>query len=394
VNWVDIAVLVIAAGVALLGARQGLVVALPSIVLLIAGVVVGLKLAPALVAHIDSAALRAVVSIAVPIVIGGIGETAGAALGTGIKRHIRSRKVTRLDNTLGALLQAAMVFVVAWLALFSLTALSGAPALVSAINDSRVLGAVNAVMPQTARRVPAELKKQLAPNGLPPVSSPFSRVPVGSVEAPDESLDSAPAVTQDRSSVLKIQARAPSCSRKLEGTGFVVAPQRVLTNAHVVAGTSSVAVETGNGILDARVVYFNPEVDDAILAVPGLSEPALDFASQPAERGQDAIVLGYPLDGPYTASPGRVRKEISLRGPDIYSENQVTRDVYTLRAQVHSGNSGGPLVEQDGDVLGVVFGAAVDDSDTGFALTHSEVQPAVSAAPGLSDEVSTGQCAE
>jgi S1-C subfamily serine protease len=394
VNWVDIAILVIAACVALLGARQGLLVALPSIVLLITGVVIGLRVAPTLVGHIDNAALRAVVSIAVPVIIGGVGETAGAALGSGIKRHIRSRRISRLDNLLGALLQAAMVFVVAWLALFSLTALSDAPALASTINRSRVLGAVNAVMPQSVRRIPAELKQQLSPHGLPPVASPFTRIPTGPVQAPTSSLGSAPAVARDRSAVVKIEGRAPSCSRKLEGSGFVVARHRVLTNAHVVAGTSSVAVRTEEGTLDARVVYFNPEVDDAILAVPGLSEKPLHLASGSAERGQDGIVLGYPLDGPYTASPARVREQISLHGPNIYSSEKVTRDVYTLRAQVRSGNSGGPLVEPDGDVLGVVFGAATDRKDTGFALTNSEVRPAVAKATSLTSEVSTGDCAD
>jgi S1-C subfamily serine protease len=394
VNWIDIAILVIALCVALLGARQGLLVAFPSILLLVTGVVVGLRVAPALVTHVDSAALRAVISIAVPVVIGGIGETAGAALGSGIKRHIRSRKLSRLDNMLGALLQAAMVFVVAWLALFSLTALSGAPALASTINRSRVLGAVNAVMPAGVKRIPAELKQQLSPHGLPPVASPFTRIPTGPVQAPDSSLASAPAVTRDRSSVVKIAGSAPSCSRKLEGSGFVVAPQRVLTNAHVVAGTSSVAVRSEKGTLDARVVYFNPEVDEAVLAVPGMSAKPLHLVSGSVDRGQDGLVLGYPLDGPYTAMPARVRKKISLRGPDIYSEKQVTRDVYTLRAKVRSGNSGGPLVEPDGKVLGVVFGAATDDSETGFALTNSEVRPVVAKAPSLDSEVSTGQCAE
>jgi S1-C subfamily serine protease len=394
VNWVDIAILVIALCVALLGARQGLLVALPAILLLITGVVIGLRVAPALVGHIDNAALRAVVSIAVPVIIGGIGETIGAALGGAIKRHIRSRKLSRLDNTLGALLQAAMVFVVAWLALFSLTALSGAPALASTINRSRVLGAVNAVMPQSVKRVPSELKQQLEPRGMPPVASPFTRVPTGPVEAPDSSLTSAKAVTRSRSAVVKIEGRAPSCSRKLEGTGFVVARHRVLTNAHVVAGTSSVAVRTRQGTLDARVVYFNPEVDEAVLAVRGLAERPLRLADGSAKRGQDGIVLGYPLNGPYTASPARVRKQISLRGPDIYSEKQVTRDVYTLRAQVQSGNSGGPVVEPDGKVLGVVFGAATDKSETGFALTNSEVRPVVARATSWTSEVSTGRCAE
>jgi S1-C subfamily serine protease len=194
-------------------------------------------------------------------------------------------------------------------------------------------------------------------------------------------------------SVLKIHARAPSCSRALEGSGFVVAPERVMTNAHVVAGTTEAVIETDEGELEARVVLYDPETDIAVLAVPGLTAPVLRFAGQPAQSGQDGIVLGYPLDGPYRAAAARVRDEINLRGPDIYDTNQVERRVFTLRALVQSGNSGGPLVDTQGHVIGVIFGAATDQSETGFALTAAEVSDEVKAAPTLSRAVSTGNCA-
>jgi len=115
--------------------------------------------------------------------------------------------------------------------------------------------------------------------------------------------------------VLKIHARAQSCSRALEGSGFVISSQRVMTNAHVVAGTDQVAVETDRGQLPAKVVYYDPETDVAILAVPDLTAKALPFASEDGKNGDDSIVLGYPLDGPYTASPSRISERIMLRGP-------------------------------------------------------------------------------
>ncbi|MFC7618695.1 MarP family serine protease [Actinokineospora soli] len=181
-----------------------------------------------------------------------------------------------------------------------------------------------------------------------------------------------------RPSVLKINARATACERALEGSGFVIAPHRVMTNAHVVAGAEEVSVESGDKTLPAEVVLYDPRVDIAILRVPSLAADPLDFAGYEVESGQGGIVLGYPLDGPYTAEAARVRDRIPLRGPDIYdSPNPVDRDVYTLRAKVLSGNSGGPLVDADGAVLGVIFGAAVDDSETGFALTAAEVREEV-----------------
>jgi S1-C subfamily serine protease len=192
---------------------------------------------------------------------------------------------------------------------------------------------------------------------------------------------------------VKIRGTAPSCSRALEGSGFVIAPQRVMTNAHVVAGTDEVGIESTSGDYRARVVYFNPEVDIAVLAVPGLRAPALPFAAQTAGAGDSAIVLGYPLDGPYKATAARVRGRINLRGPDIYEANTVQRDVFTVRASIRSGNSGGPMLTPDGDVIGVVFGAAVEDPDTGFTLTAEQVRSEVDAAPSQTTNVSTGACA-
>ncbi|WP_373289929.1 trypsin-like peptidase domain-containing protein [Saccharopolyspora thermophila] len=173
---------------------------------------------------------------------------------------------------------------------------------------------------------------------------------------------------------------------------IVISPHRVMTNAHVVAGTDRVAIEIGRGEFDAEVVLYRPDVDVAVLAVPDLDADAMSFASGPVQPGDDVIALGYPLDGPYTASAGRVRDRIRLRGPDIYDSQTVVRDVYTVRGKVQSGNSGGPLINPGGQVVGVVFGAAVDDPETGFALTADEVADEVAIAPTLTTPVSTGNC--
>ncbi|MGH3491711.1 MAG: MarP family serine protease [Sciscionella sp.] len=392
-NWVDLVVILLAVVVALIGARQGFIVALPAIVLLIIGALLGVKLAPLLVEHLSSTPLRAAFSVAIPVLLGALGETLGSAVGRAIKRRIRNPKLSGVDNALGALLQAAVTFVVAWLALFSLTGLPGLPNLVSAINGSRVLGAVNSVMPAAAKQIPAQLKQELDLGNFPPVSNPFTKTPIRKVAPPDTALQTASVVRTVRSQVLKINAQAPQCSLQLEGSGFVIAPQRVMTNAHVVAGSDYVSVRTRTSSLRAHVVYYDPNTDIAVLDVPNLRIAPLSFDTQTAASGTDSIVLGYPLDGPYTASPAKVRQELSLRGQNIYGTQDVTRDVYTVRAQVRSGNSGGPLVDTSGRVRGVVFGAAVDDPETGFALTSRQVAPAVRAAPGRSAPVSTGQCA-
>jgi S1-C subfamily serine protease len=184
----------------------------------------------------------------------------------------------------------------------------------------------------------------------------------------------------------------------MEGTGFIIGPRLVMTNAHVVAGSATTLVETTGGRdLASEVVYYDPRVDLAVLRVSRpLGGDPLAFEAAPAKAGDDAIVLGYPLDGGFTVTPARVRQNIKLKGPDIYESGEVVRDVYTLRAKVQSGNSGGPMIDTSGKVTGVVFGAAVDDQETGFVLSVDQVAPAVKRALSLGNdpaEVNTGSCA-
>jgi S1-C subfamily serine protease len=180
-------------------------------------------------------------------------------------------------------------------------------------------------------------------------------------------------VTAAQPSVVKIHAIAPSCQKVLEGSGFVLSPDRVMTNAHVVAGASSVTVTVNGNPIDATVVSYDPAVDIAILAVPNLPAQPLAFADDTARTGTDALVLGYPGGGDFVATPARIREIIQLSGPDIYRNATVNREVYTIRATIEQGDSGGPMIDLNGRVLGVVFGAAVDDNDTGFVLTAKEV---------------------
>jgi S1-C subfamily serine protease len=223
------------------------------------------------------------------------------------------------------------------------------------------------------------------------VLQPFGRTPIVNVDAPDAALANDPVVAATRPSVLKIRGVATSCQKVLEGSGFVVAPNRVMSNAHVVAGAESVTVESDGKTYDATVVSYDPSADISILDVPDLPATPLQFDMQEAPTGTDAVVMGYPGGGEFTATPGRIREIIQLNGPDIYHTTTVTREVYTIRGTVRQGNSGGPLIDKDGKVLGVVFGAAVDDGDTGFVLTSNEVAKQM-ARVGNTQQVSTDTC--
>lgn len=398
ISWVDVVVVILALLAAASGWRHGVAVALLSFAAVLTGAVLGLRLAPLLAGQVESQQGKVLLGIGVVVLLVALGEATGVYLGRFIRDRIRGEGTLKVDSTLGAGVQAVAVVVAAWLIALPLSSTSFST-LTSGLRDSRVLAGVDDVMPDAARKLPAELRQLLDDSGFPDVVSPFSRTPVAAVGPPDSALAQSPVVTEVRDRVLKVRGRAPSCRRALEGTGFVVAPQRVMTNAHVVAGTSSTTVEvtTSSGRtrqLDAQVVYYDPEVDVAVLDVPDLDEQPLQFSPDPAAVGDDVIILGYPLDGPYTVTPGKIRERIRLRGPDIYEQGSVLRDVYTVRAVVRSGNSGGPMITPDGRVVGVVFGAALDDTETGFVLTAEQVGQALNvAASGASSPADTGNCA-
>ena len=182
------------------------------------------------------------------------------------------------------------------------------------------------------------------------------------------------------------------CGSGVEGSGFVYAPHRLMTNAHVVAGVTEPEIKDGDRTLEATVVYYNPDLDVAVLDVPGLEAPAIRFDLNGKEKQQGAV-LGYPQDGPYDAQPARIRGEQRLRSPDIYGNGTVTRHVFSLRGMIRPGNSGGPFVSSAGKVLGVVFAASVSDKDTGYALTADQVRRAAAMGLESNDRVSSGNCA-
>jgi S1-C subfamily serine protease len=174
----------------------------------------------------------------------------------------------------------------------------------------------------------------------------------------------------------------------------VYADERVMTNAHVVAGTREVSVEVGGDQMEGTVTVYDPRRDLAVIYVPGLDAPAMSFVQKPAATGANAIVLGFPLDGPFNAQSARVRDVSNITGPDIYeSGDEVTREIYTIRALVRSGNSGGPLVAPNGRVLGVIFAAAADDRNTGFAVTAREASSVAKQGRERTRAVRTGDCA-
>jgi S1-C subfamily serine protease len=195
-----------------------------------------------------------------------------------------------------------------------------------------------------------------------------------------------------RPSVVKVHGEAQRCMKISEGSGFVVAPHKVMTNAHVVAGTEKSSVIGQGKSYGAQVVSYDPRVDIAILDVPELNAAPLKFAQYTAGTGIDALVLGFPGAASFTASPAKIREVADLKGPDIYRLTSVTREVYVLIGSFpQSGVSGSALVDLSGQVLGVYFGAETADSTTGFAMTAAQVTPQMAGADAA-QPVGTGEC--
>jgi S1-C subfamily serine protease len=204
-----------------------------------------------------------------------------------------------------------------------------------------------------------------------------------------------PVATRAKQSIVKVMGTAQSCGKVLEGTGFVFGERRVMTNAHVVGGVDEPTVQIGGEgrKYDATVVLYDWERDIAVLDVPDLKAPALEFTSTDAKSGDDAIIAGFPENGGYDVRAARVRGRIPANGPDIYHRGTVHRDVYSLYATVRQGNSGGPLLTAEGEVYGVVFAKSLDNAQTGYALTADEIQEDIAKGRTANQQVDSDSCA-
>ena len=374
--------------VAITGYRQGLIVGVAGLVGFILGGIAGLWVAPRVLEGWDEGLGTTAAGIGIVLGSALLAQViAGVAAGR-LRERVTWRPARVADAAGGSLASAAGLLVGAWL-LASILVPSFGPPVSGWVERSRLLAAVDAAIPADAGQLLAGVEGLLDSSGFPRVFQPFADELITPVDAPDPAVAD-PVVARSKASLVKVEGVAPSCRAGLEGSGFVYADGLVMTNAHVVAGVSEPTVSVaGTGpAVRATVVVFDPTLDVAVLRIPRLNAPSLGFAAAPAERGQDAVVAGFPEDGPLTATPARVRGTVRAVGEDIYGERAAAREVYALRAEVRPGNSGGPLLDAAGAVLGVVFAASTEDAETGYALTAAAVQEAARAGLSARAEVS------
>ncbi|GAA1590116.1 MarP family serine protease [Kribbella hippodromi] len=388
-NWLDWVVLSAAVLVAISGYVEGFVVGACATIGLLAGAAVGVWGAPKGLEHFSPSVTVSFVALVAVVLLAAGGRALGAVIGARIRDKLSWRPLRFLDALGGAALAAASVLIVAWVLG---VAVSGAriPNVTAAVRGSEVLAKVDQVLPSSADRALQSFNDVVNTDLFPRFLDPFVPERIRETQPPDSAIARQASVREAYTRIAKVTGIA-SCSRGLEGSGFVYAPQRVMTNAHVVAGVSSPQVEVNGRKYDAKVVVFDPETDIAVLYVKNLNEKPLNF-DLTGKADDPAVVLGYPENGPFDAEAARIRSEERLRGPDIYGDKTVTREAFSIWASVRPGNSGGPLLSAKGAVYGVVFAASVEDNRTGYVLTAQQVAADAKAGTTATQDVSTQSC--
>ncbi|HIZ97645.1 MAG TPA: MarP family serine protease [Candidatus Janibacter merdipullorum] len=376
--------------------RAGLVAGALSIVGLLGGGLLALWGLPALLQEWSLAAedplVRGLALIVGVLAAAALGQQLGARLGERWRSWVTFEPAKVADSLLGAV---AAVVVGAGLIWFLAGAVIGtlpSPA-PQAVTSSRVLQGIDRAMPAEADRVLSNAYNALDVNGFPRVFTGVAPEAIRPVDPPDPGVVEGQGVEAAADSVVKVTGMAADCGRGSSGSGWVAAPQRVVTNAHVVAGVDRPSVQVGGEgqRYAATTVAFDPQRDVAVLAVPGLDAPALP-SGESQEHGDAVVVAGFPLGGPYDVEPGRVRDRIEARGAGIDGTLGATRDVYSVSARVEQGNSGGPLLSTTGQVVGTVFAKSVSSSGTGYVLTLDETRPVLEEGTRATEAVDTGSC--
>lgn len=369
------------------GYRNGLLRSISGIVGLVVGAFAAYFIVPFVGSWVPAPEWRAAATLAVVIVLVFGGLSLGLSVGRRMGRRARRSMLGWLDRVLGAVFTVVATALAMSMLAFSLGTL-GIPGLSTTLASSGVIRTINAITPDPVQSWLAQLRSVAVAEGLPLITDVFDGpAPV----LPDQAIDN-PAVQTAVQSVVRITGNAFACGQNQSGSGFVAAPGRIITNAHVVSGVSEPVVEAPDGeVVQGTVVYFDPAVDLAVIAAPGLTTPALQLGDNLSPGGV-GVAAGYPFGGPFVADPATVIALGPLVLQETSSQNLNSREVYTLASDIQQGESGGPVLSDTGRVVGVVFAKSANTANVGYALGMKEVSPVVAAATGLSAAVSSGDC--
>jgi S1-C subfamily serine protease len=380
---IDVVLVAILLVALLIGVQRGLLASLGVLIGLVLGGFAAFWLVP-IVNDLwpwQGSRVIVVIGVSVALVLGG--AAAGGAIGGVLRRGVdRSTPLRVVDRVLGgaiAVLGGALSFAL----IGSSIAATGAPGVSTMVASSQVLRTIDSLTPRPVAEALARVRSVVLDEGLPQLGVLLD-LDVQPLDDPELAVAAA--------SVARVSGVAYACGTSATGSGFVLAPDRVVTNAHVVAGVTAPLVELpGRPAREGRIVYFDPIDDLALIAVDDLGADAIPVVA-PIAPGTAAVVQGYPYGGPFTMVNAEVISSGSVLVPDISGTSSALRDIYALAALVQPGNSGGPLLTADGDVAGVVFARAEADADRGYAMTTTELEPVLAGAAGWTQAVSTGSC--
>lgn len=386
-NLVDVVVVIVVVLAAFQGLRLGAVVQVLSFGGFLGGLYLGALLASVTVRWVHSQSARTTVALITMLGVAAFCGLVGRILGSMVFARVHRGMLGPVDSALGVVVAVVASLLVAWL-LASTLVNSSWLSLNSTIDRSRIIRSLDSALPAPPS-VFSRVQSFLSAEGFPPVFAQLAPASAGPVSLPgDAQLQEA----VNRAGTSTVKVIGEGCGQIQEGSGFVVGPDLVVTNAHVVAGIRHPMVEVGSTLSPTTVLLFDPNFDLAVMRVPGVAEPGLALDPDRVSRGVKAAVLGYPGGGPFRVDPAGVMAEFQAEGRDIYGQGLTLRDVYEIQAVVRPGNSGGPLVQPDGQVVGVVFSRSTTNGDIGYALASPGVLSRVDRARSRTAAVGTGTC--
>lgn len=371
-NLLDGFIIIVALSLAYRGRKTGFLRQLGSLGGFSIGLLLGALIAPRLAKIMPLGSSRALLMViiffAVALFVGGIGQ----GLGDWFSKKIHEMRLGSIDRMFGILFGIGASLAAFWLITATFARTAG-PFMTAEIQTSTILRALDENLPP-APDVLSRLESSLGASGLPRVFAGLEPPAPEPVTGPNAETVNA-AVEIALPSMVRLESLG--CGGLVEGSGFVVAPQTVVTNAHVVAGVKKPVVQDRSGGHRATIIAFDPNLDVAVLSVPDLEAPALSLATSEQPRGTVGAVLGYPGGGDLAVGPAAVLREQTALGRDIYGGGLISRRVYELQAIVRPGNSGGPVVTQNGAVIGLIFAMSTSDEGIAYALTSPAVAKVV-----------------
>lgn len=388
-NPIDVGALALIVLSILLGLRSGALPQLAGLTGAAIGAIVGFVCLPLATPVLDalSPTIRAIVVLSVLLGLVGLGEGLGATAGRVASHALGTGLLGALDRVTGALVGAAQALLIIWLA-GGVLASGPFPTFSRQAQTSAAVRLLDTVLPPPTEIVVA-LGRLLDDSGIPDVFIGLEQLPAEDIALPPEGV-AREIGTRAAASVLRVVA--DGCNLRSSGTAFVVADHDLVTNAHVIAGANSIIVQTSRGSFDAVPVLVDPELDIAVLRAADLDAPALAFSDHEPSRGAIGATFGYPGGGSAAVQPATVAAVYNATGLDLSGNARVTRRIIELRAKIEPGDSGGPLLLEDGSVGGVVFAESKVDPTVGYALSPVAVQQRIADALALRARASTGPC--